>query len=51
MNNLGRILENPYRRFKSEGEVKTKIRLEVQSNFQGMNDIKQHKVLEAKKNL
>jgi len=27
-----------------------KIRIEVQSGFQGTNDIKQHKVLEAKKN-
>ncbi len=26
-----------------------KIRIEVQSGFQGINDIKQHKVLEAKK--
>lgn len=28
----------------------TKLRIEVQSGFQGINDIKQHKVLEAKKN-
>lgn len=27
----------------------TKIRIEVQTGFQGINDIKQHKVLEAKK--
>ncbi len=27
----------------------TKLRLEIQSGFQGINDIKQHKVLEAKK--
>ncbi len=27
----------------------TKLRIEVQSGFQGMNDIKQHKVLEAKR--
>jgi len=27
----------------------SKIRIEVQSGFQGINDIKQHKVLEAKK--
>lgn len=30
-------------------EDKSKLRIEVQSGFQGINDIKQHKVLEAKK--
>jgi hypothetical protein len=30
-------------------ENKKKVRVEVQSGFQGINDIKQHKVLEAKK--
>lgn len=47
-------LETFKRTPKADLEIKlknnTKLRIEVQSGFQGINDIKQHKVLEAKKN-
>ncbi len=48
--NLDTFKRTPKADLEIQLKNKTKLRIEVQSGFQGINDIKQHKVLEAKNN-